>query len=246
MAELVAAVAAYLVLGVFVESRGWPKELAWSRSLGLLKGAAFGAGIIAMCVGALALLGVYRVQRINSRYDPWMALLTVGLATAVAEEIIMRGVLFRLVEEWLGTWGAVAVSGAIFGAAHLFNPDGSIWGSLALAVEAGLLFAAVYVLTRSLWWSMGLHFGWNVVQGPVFGSIVSGDGQTQSWLVAAWRGPDILTGGVFGLEGSVVPVILGALLGLGILVYAQRQGVVVVPRWRRLWLADRLTPPSAK
>ncbi len=60
----------------------------------------------------------------------------VGVATT--EELLFRGVLFRIVEGWLGTWGALAVTGLLFGALHLVNPGASVVGALALAIEAGL------------------------------------------------------------------------------------------------------------
>jgi membrane protease YdiL (CAAX protease family) len=192
---------------------------------------------VAICVGVLALLGVYRVAEIDPGYFTSQAflsaVLSTGLTAGIAEEILMRGVLFRLVEEGLGTWGAVAVSALIFGGLHLSNPDATVWGALAIAIEAGILFAAVYVITRSLWWCIGLHAAWNLVQGPVFGSIVSGTGARDSWLQAQWSGPDILTGGQFGLEGSIVPVILLGGLGLLLLIYAQRRHIMVAPIWAR-------------
>ena len=78
-------------------------------------------------------------------------------AAAVTEELLFRGVLFRVVEERTGTWIALLLSGAVFGAGHLFNPDASVWGAIAIAVEAGFMLAACYAATRTLWVPIGLR-----------------------------------------------------------------------------------------
>ena len=233
IAQLAAAVVAYVVLAFVMESRTWPYELAPRRGLGLFKGMLLGLLLISACVGVLAIVGVYRVESVNWGYDPWTALLTLGLVAAVSEEIMFRGVLFRLAEEGLGTLGAVAVSALFFGGIHVTNADGTWWGAAAIAIEAGILFGAVYALTRSLWWCVGLHFAWNVTEGPIFGSTVSGTSSTGSWLSATWTGPELLTGGSFGLEASIVPVVLLGLLGVALLVHLQRRGALVAPLWVR-------------
>ncbi|MCL2470146.1 MAG: CPBP family intramembrane metalloprotease [Propionibacteriaceae bacterium] len=233
MMELFGALLAYLVLVMLTERRVWPHELQPRRALGALKGMLLGLILVAVCVGVLALIGTYRITGFNLSYAPWSDLLTMGVVAGVAEEILFRGILFRLVEEGLGTWGAVLVSGLFFGLMHWSNPDGSLWGGIAIAIEAGILFAAVYTLTRSLWWTIGLHFAWNITEGPIFGSRVSGSGAQNSWLTSTWSGPDILSGGSFGLEGSIVPVVLLGALGILLLVHAQRKGLVVLPLWVR-------------
>jgi len=233
LSELVPAITAYLILTLAMEGRVWPWEIKPGRVLGLFKGMFLGALLVAVCVGVLALLGSYSIIGFNWHYSPWNDLLTLGVTAGVAEEIMMRGTLFRLVEEGLGTWGGVAISACVFGGAHLTNPDGTLWGATSIAIEAGILFAAVYIITRSLWWCIGLHFAWNVAEGPVFGSIVSGSGAQDSWLVASWTGPELLTGGVFGLEASIVPVILLGALGVAALVYAWRKGLMISPIWIR-------------
>ena len=233
ISQLFSAVVAYVVLVFVMESRVWPHELAPRRLAGLLKGLLLGLLLISLCVGVLAVAGVYRVRSVNWGYDPWQDLLLFGLVAGVSEEIFFRGVLFRLVEEGLGGLGAVAVSALCFGGVHVMNSDGTWWGAAAIAIEAGVLFGAVYALTRSLWWCIGLHFAWNVAEGPVFGSIVSGTGQADSWLVSTWTGPEILTGGSFGLEASIVPVVLFGLLGVALLGYARRRGCLVAPVWAR-------------
>ncbi|MCI1217983.1 CPBP family intramembrane glutamic endopeptidase [Bifidobacterium crudilactis] len=231
--ELFAAVMAYLVVVMFMERRRVPYELAPGRMGGLLRGGAMGSFSLALCVLVLALLGSYRIISVDTSYNPWLDLLTLGLTAGIAEEIIMRGIVLRLLEEWLGSWVAIAISAALFGFMHLGNQDGTLWGATAIAIEAGLLFGAIYIVTRSLWWCIGLHMMWNITQGPVFGSVVSGTGEQQSWLVSRWSGPEILTGGQFGLEASIVPVILLGAVACALLVYAHSRRLIVKPSWRR-------------
>ena len=233
LAELFGTIVAYAVLAFYMEARIWPYEIEPGRLLGLFKGMALGVVAVAVSIGILALAGSYHLTGVNGDYSPWLALLVTGVVAAISEEIVCRGVLFRLVEEGLGTWGAVVVSALFFGGMHLSNPDGTWWGAISIAIEAGILFAAVYTITRSLWWCIGLHFAWNMMEGPVFGSIVSGSGVQDSWLVASWTGPDLLTGGTFGLEASIVPVILLGLAGIALLVYAARKHLMLSPIWTR-------------
>jgi len=242
LADLIGAVIAYAVLTFLMESRVWPYEIEYRRLMGVLKGIVLGAVLVSLCIAILAVAGSYSITGFDGDYSPWTALLVTGVCAGIAEEILFRGVLFRLVEEGLGTWGAVAVSALVFGGSHLTNSDGTLWAAIAIAVEAGILFAAVYVITRSLWWCIGLHFAWNVMEGPVFGSIVSGTGAQSSWFIASWTGPDILTGGAFGLEASIVPVVLLGALGLGLLAYASRKHLLVSPIWvRRSRLKQTIT-----
>jgi len=233
LVQMTSAIVAYLVLVVVMEARARPYEIQPSRIFGLVKGMILGTAIITACIGILALLGSYSIIGTNQDYSPWLDLLLLGVAAGVNEEIQMRGVLFRLVEEGLGTLGAVGISALVFGLMHLSNSSVTAWGTIAIALEAGILLAAVYVLTRSLWWCIGLHFAWNVVEGPVFGSAVSASARDNSWLISSWSGPEILTGGGFGLEASIVLVILSGGLGVALLAYAWRRGLMVAPMWTR-------------
>lgn len=82
---------------------------------------------------------------------------------------------------------------------------------------AGLLLGTAYVLTRSLWLPIGVHFGWNFVQGPLSGLAVSGHDLGSPSQLVALQGPRCLTGGTFGLEGGIVAT---AVTSLGIVIVA--------------------------
>ena len=159
-------------------------------------------------------------------------ILMVGLGAGISEEIVFRGVLYRIVEESLGTWLALLVSALLFGAIHLGNPNATLWSGTAIAIEAGVLFGLIYHVTRSLWFCMGLHAAWNVMEGPVFGTSVSGL-PAHGWIRAEMTGPDWLSGGAFGPEASLVTPACCLALALIFLVIAVRRRSIVPPFWAR-------------
>lgn len=238
-------VVAYLLVSVWWEKRRPPYELAPRRAGGLLYGLAWGTALQLLCVGALAVLGAYQVQGVDPSYDPVPMLMMAGFGAAINEEIMFRGILYRLVEDTFGTWVAIAVSGLVFGVVHITNPHGTLQGALAIAVEAGVLFAALYALTRSLWLLMGFHFAWNVVQGPVLGIVVSGTSSHGSGYVrSTLTGPEWLAGGTFGMEASMVTVVILTAVAAWLLMVVHRRGLVVAPFWvRRRTLAARTPVP---
>jgi membrane protease YdiL (CAAX protease family) len=189
-----------------------PRRAVSELSLGLLAGAL----LFVFTVGILALLGFYRVVSVN----PWTVILPVlagHIAAGVIEELWFRGLLFRLVEEWLNTWWALALSALIFGLLHLLTPNATLWAGLAIALEAGILLAATFIVTRRLWLAIGMHIAWNFVQGGIFGVAVSG-GTTSGLLNSTLTGPALLSGGVYGAEASIFVVVLSLVVS-GVLLY---------------------------
>ena len=226
------ALFAYLVLTHLIEQRR-AEELALRRLPAyLIAGVVGGALLFSAVYGVLWLLGSYQVIGTNPHADWLPALLTAGVGAGIGEEIITRGALFRIVEEGLGTWWALALSATFFGAAHMFNPGSTLWSMAAIGIEAGLMFGLLYHVTRSLWPCIGLHLAWNFTQGSVFGIAVSGT-HADGWLVSAHSGPDWLSGGSFGAEASVVALSACSLVTASLLLIALRRGSIVPPVWRR-------------
>jgi membrane protease YdiL (CAAX protease family) len=224
--------AAYLILVKQIERRALvelaPRTLLPQGLLGVLVGLILFSAIVAI----LWLVGSYHVTGTQADV-PWLgALLVVGLGAGIGEEIIFRGALFRIVEEGLGTWWALAISALLFGAIHIGNPGATLWSSAAIAIEAGLLFGLLYHVARSLPLCMGVHAAWNFAQGTIYGIPVSGS-TAKGWLVSRRSGPDWLSGGVFGAEASVVALAACTLCSLGLIAFALRRGSIVPPFWRR-------------
>jgi membrane protease YdiL (CAAX protease family) len=155
------------------------------------------------------------------------------LGVGFAEELIFRGVLHRSVEAVFGSWAGVLVSSLAFGLVHMLNPGGTIGGAIYICIEAGLLLSAAYLVTRRLWICMGFHMSWNYVQSAVFSGAVSGNAAEPGLLKATIEGPDLLTGGAFGMEQSIVALVYCTTIGLLLLMIAIRRGHLMPPSWNR-------------
>ena len=209
-----------------------PSEVAGAGAVARTgRGVLIGFAMCAVVIVNIAFLGGYHVDGFGSATGA-LGLFGFMAAAAVTEELLFRGVLFRLVEERFGTWTSLLLTGLVFGLVHLFNPDAGLWGAIAIAVEAGFMLGACYAATRNLWVPIGLHFGWNFALGGVFSVAVSGTGESDGLLKATMSGSDLVTGGAFGPEGSVYTVVSGVVLTLVFLRLAHRRGHVV-PRRRR-------------
>jgi uncharacterized protein len=193
------------------------------RELGA--GLLLGALLYSLAIGVLMALGCYRIHGLNPAHA-MLPTLGMALASGVLEEVLFRGVLFRIVEQWQGSWVAMAVSSLVFGVSHLANPQGTLLGALFISVEAGVLLAAAFMVTRRLWLAIGIHIAWNFTQSAIFSGAVSGNAASPGLLKATMEGPLLLTGGDFGVEGSVVAFAVCTAAGLLLLRQAARRGHV--------------------
>ncbi len=227
-----AALAVYVGWARFIERRP-ADELSLSgagKEWGI--GVLIGASLYTACVLILIALGMYRIAGLN----PWTFVIpavALALSSGVFEELLFRGVLFRSVEDMFGSWISLIVSSAVFGFVHLLNPGGTLTGAIFISVEAGLLLAAAYMLTRRLWLSIGFHMSWNYVQSAIFSGIVSGGVSDPGLIRSNIKGPAVLTGGSFGLESSVIAFALCTATGIVLLILAVRRGNIVPPPWKR-------------
>ena len=195
-------------------------------------GLLIGAGLYTACELMLMALGIYRIDGLNplSFLIPAVAM---AISSSVFEELLFRGVLYRSVETWFGSWAALVVSSLVFGLTHLVNPQATLEGALFIAIEAGILLGAAVMLTRRLWLSIGFHMAWNYTQSAIFSGIVSGNDAEAGWIRSTVKGPDYLTGGSFGVESSVLALVLCTTTGIVMLVMAHRRGLIVPPIWKR-------------
>ena len=156
----------------------------------------FGVGILffILVTGFIALMGGYRIDRVNWDWNALIRSLFMFLVVGVA---------------------------LIFGFVHISNNNATVWSSVAIAVEAGLLLGAAYKWSGTLWVPIGIHWSWNYFQGPVFGFAVSGNG-TQSLVNPVIQGSDWLTGGSFGAEASIPAFVLGLSLAIVFLLLPRR------------------------
>lgn len=224
------ALAVYWAFVHFVENRP-ASELSLSRMAGeFTTGLLLGFVLYSICILILFFLGYYRIEGLN----PWVLMLPMvpmAISSAFLEELIHRGVLFRITEEYLGSWIALIATSAFFGARHLGNPDATMIGAVFIAIEAGVLLAAAYMLTRRLWLSIGFHMSWNFTQAAIFSGTVSGVEMPPGLLKAVIEGPDLMTGGKFGVEASVVACLLCTTAGAVLVWMAARRGHILPPMW---------------
>ena len=222
---------AYWVLVRLVEGRR-VSELSASHALPeLVTGLLLAVGFISAVVGILFALGHFEITGIRT-VDTLARPAVIAISAGFIEEFALRGIIFRITEEWLGSWIALFLSAALFGLMHLGNPNASLLAAFAIAIEAGVLLAAVYMVTRRLWVAIGLHIGWNFMLGGIYSGTVSGMA-LEGLLVTKFDGPQYLTGGDFGVEASVITMTLGVLLALYFLIRAHQKGHFIAPPWAR-------------
>jgi len=206
----------------------------------LLLGLLAGAVIFSLVVALAALFGVYRIAGQGDTSRLVIALAGTALIPGFMEELFFRGILFRWIEEFGGSWAALVVTSALFGLAHILNPNATWFSSLSIAIEAGVLLGGAYMMTRSLWFPIGLHAAWNFTQGEVFDVPVSGLDQ-QGLVQAKLSGPELLSGGQFGLEASILALLVATAAGLCLVWLAVKRGYVVSPWWVRRRSAATMT-----
>lgn len=211
----------YAVLVHSVERRA-ARELAPGTLPGLT-GLALGVTLFTSVLGLLYFLGVAHWCGIAARNDVAPAL-AAAIIAAVGEELAFRGALFRILEESFGTGIAVAVSAALFGLVHALNPGATIASTTAIALEAGVLLAAAYAVTRNLWLPIGLHLGWNFAEGGIFGVAVSGSHAGRGILSVSLAGRTLLTGGKFGPEASLLAIAVCLAAAVVLLIITIRNG----------------------
>jgi len=175
------------------------------------KGLIISALYFAVVATLIALAGCYRVESVSFDAGFFFGQLAFFFLIACGEEVIFRGIFFRIVDEKWGTAAALAVSALLFGFFHIANPGATVWSSVAIAIEAGLLLGAAYKFSGTIWLPIGIHWGWNFLEGPVLGFAVSGNETAAGSTVceAAVSGPDIISGGAFGLEASIFAAVIG-------------------------------------
>lgn len=201
-----ACLLAYLVGARFIERRS-VAEFALSPALREIAGGMLaGIALFAAVIGVLWIAGVYQPLGWRS-FDGIGYAFVFWLAVGVLEEIQFRGLAYRLCCKIFGTWGAIVLSGVLFGLVHGMAPGATATALSAVAL-AGFLLGASFALTGRLWLPIGIHAGWNFAEGSLFGTAVSGNTVGASVTTAKLIGPVILTGGRFGPEASIVTVVV--------------------------------------
>src|SRR5215475_14272308 len=164
----------YYVLSVRLVERRRPDELGLAQLASeLAAGIVLGVALFSAMMIVLLATGAYAMTGPTAA-APWEAL--TGSLEGTVEELIFRGVIFRLLWSALGAWWALGLSSALFGAVHLIKPGADLMAVLGIIFGGGIPMAALYMLTSRLWASIGYHIAWNFTEAYVFGAHVSGTG----------------------------------------------------------------------
>jgi membrane protease YdiL (CAAX protease family) len=220
----------YIVIYRYFEKRKIT-ELSTNR-IGkyLVAGLFLGLILPSLAIFVAYLRGEYIVLSISNLTDIFLRDLTVsiafGILTAILEEILFRGILFRLIEEKLGSYIALVISSVIFGFLHLLNDSSALFAAVAISIISIILTAA-YMYTRNLWFPVAIHFALNFAQGDIFGTPVSGEPASTSIIVSQLEGSKWFTGGTWGIEATIQIVIFSLIAGIILLVLSRRKGNIM-------------------
>ena len=189
-------------------------------------------GVLLQCLTILIIIinGSFEIVSVNPISDMIIPF-TVAFSVAIFEEILIRGIIFRIMEEKLGSYISILITAIIFGALHLANPNSTLLSGLCVGIEAGFLMGAAYIYARNLWFPIAIHFAWNFMQSGIFGAITSGNKKTSSLLTTKITGSQLFTGGAFGPEGTIQAIIFCSLASIALLILSGNK--IISPSWRK-------------
>jgi membrane protease YdiL (CAAX protease family) len=194
-------VATALVVGIW-ERGQWPLGLFVAPTLAareLIIGVIWGGSLIVTC--ALSIASSADISYAEGRGFPWLELVTIYVPAVLHEELLFRGYPFQKLLKRNRTFAYLFVA-LVFAVLHSGN-NGVTLLALVNVFLGGILLGFAYELHHRLWFPIGLHLAWNLMTGPILGDQVSGYTGEASVLVEQGGGAWWLTGGNFGIEGSV-------------------------------------------
>ena len=213
-------IAAVVTLFAFKKYLSWYAEDSESLSFrGKMQMMGIGWAVSAIyflaIIVCLFLCGHYRIVTVEFDVASQLSWLSLFLLVGVMEEVIFRGILFRLITDKWNIAVGLTTSSLLFGLAHLGNPGDTLWAALAIALASGWLFGMAYAYHQTIWVPIGMHWAWNYLEGGVFGCAVSGTPLNYLPLITPKiSGADILSGGAFGPEASIICVALGIAISI--------------------------------
>lgn len=188
-----------------LSTQNLPKEMFGGFVLGFLA--------ITLSIIILSVLGYYKVISISTEKYP-LNLFTLLLTAAFVEDLLIRGLMVRVFENWLGTYATLIVA-MLFETLHVFNPNSTLFSTI-MDLCWGFTMAMLYVYTKRIWLPFFFHVGWNFAQ-PFYGSNLTGIDSMGTVIRSEFSGPVLFTGGKVGIEASIFTVII--LLGIGITLF---------------------------
>ncbi|MBK8089351.1 MAG: CPBP family intramembrane metalloprotease [Chitinophagaceae bacterium] len=217
-----------LLISYYLFSKYYERKKLVELSVQNLTGEMFGGltlgfFTITVSIFILYLLGCYRIISVSTaNYS--LKLFTLLLTAALVEDLLIRGLIIRVLENWLGTYITLIIA-MLFETWHLFNPNSSI-ASGFMDLVWGFTMAILYVYTKRIWLPFFFHVGWNFAQ-PFYGSNLSGLEDMGTIIESKFNGPLLLTGGKTGIEGSIFAIILLSMVGIVFFHLSKKEGKFV-------------------
>lgn len=192
-----------------------PKEMLGGFALGFLT--------ISLTISILYFLDYYQFLSISgSHYS--LKLFGLLAVAALIEDLFFRGIIVRECENWLGT-NITLIIAMLFEADHLFNPNANLF-SIFFILIWGFTMAMLFVYTKRIWLPFFFHLGWNFAQ-PFYGSNLTGLDDMGRIIQSKLDGPEILTGGAVGVEGSIFTAVFLLIIGIVLYIFARKEGKII-------------------
>jgi membrane protease YdiL (CAAX protease family) len=183
----------------------------------------FGFLTISFSILIIYLLGHYQAISITSVHYSAM-FFTVLIIAALVEDLFHRGLIVREIENWLGTHIAIVIA-MLVELQHIFNPNSDLF-SFFFYLIWGFTMAMMFIYTKRIWLPFFFHLGWNFAQ-PFYGSNLTGTNDMGSIIQSKFTGPELLTGGALGIEGSIFTVSFLLIIGIVLYYLAKKEGKIV-------------------
>ena len=227
MCMITAFVAGYWIYVRFAEKRH-PTDLNFRPKTIFISGFA-GALWIGVPMAILFMTNSYLITGSGGYGAIWDVALVI-FAAALLEEIVFRGVLYRIIEHHYGFWSALLAPSLLFALLHIFNANWGGWLSLIIALLLGVMWTLVYALTRNIWAAAVNHAAWNFT---IFATGLPLTGN-QDWRASAplqsnFSGSDWWTGGVAGPESTVLVIAFVVIIDLALLYAVLRNRTTLAP-----------------
>ncbi len=224
-------IGAFLVLWIFMKYVDKEKFITLgfqtkNRLLGFMLGVGIGAFIMSTSYLILLLLGEIIFQRIVFDLKEIIISIVLFSIVAIMEEVLVRGYILKNLMVSFNKYVALIVSSILFSSMHAFNPNIDLF-SLTNIFLAGIFLGISYIHTKNLWFPIALHLSWNLFQ-TIFGFNVSGQ-KTYSLIEFSITENNLINGGKFGLEGSILSVIAMLIAIVGIEIYYRRKKLTTTP-----------------
>jgi membrane protease YdiL (CAAX protease family) len=198
-----------------LSTKYFPKEM--------LLGSVIGFITITLAILILSLLGYYQIIGISTaNYS--LKLFTILLTAALVEDLLIRGLIIRVLENWLGTYITLIIA-MLFETMHLSNPNANLISGI-MSLIWGFTMAMLYVYSKRIWLPFLFHVGWNFAQ-PFYGSNLTGLDSMGTIIQSKFEGPILLTGGKVGIEGSITTIVFLLLIGITFLYRAKRENKIL-------------------